>query len=152
MGVLCASRYLEESHDENDLGGRTTAPGGPRFICNGTRGTCSARSNSDFLLGDINVALCFTAVYRSAVRTLGLRPAFERRKRTSGMEKVLGTAAASRLLAVYMIPGMGHGGAQYDNQVNEQIDALEAWIDWHQSRGSMGSLPPAMIGPYPREN
>ena len=66
------------------------------------------------------------------------------------VEKVLGPAAANRLLAVYMIPGMGHGGQQYDSQVNAQIDTLEAWIDWHQSRGSMGSLPPAMIGPYPR--
>ncbi|HEX2542436.1 MAG TPA: tannase/feruloyl esterase family alpha/beta hydrolase [Caldimonas sp.] len=57
---------------------------------------------------------------------------------------------AEKFLAVYYIPGMGHGGAEFNNLVDEQIDALEAWIDYHRSNGRIGSPAPAMIGQYPR--
>jgi len=65
------------------------------------------------------------------------------------VEKVLGRRSRD-FLAVYYIPGMGHGGAQYDAQVPAQIDALEAWIDYHRSNGRIGSPAPDAIGPYPR--
>ena len=58
---------------------------------------------------------------------------------------------ANNLLAIYYIPGMGHGGAQYDAQLPNQIDALEAWIDYLQSNGAHGALPPDAIGGYPRD-
>ena len=48
-------------------------------------------------------------------------------------------------------PGMGHGGTEYNELVDEQIDALEAWIDWLQSDGRAGAPAPATIGIYPRE-
>jgi hypothetical protein len=32
-------------------------------------------------------------------------------------------------------PFCGHGGTQFNDLVDEQIDALEAWIDYHQSEG-----------------
>jgi pimeloyl-ACP methyl ester carboxylesterase len=67
------------------------------------------------------------------------------------VEKTLGQKEAERFLAVYYIPGMGHGGTQYNDLVDEQIDALEAWIDYHQSGGTSGAPAPAMIGPYPRD-
>jgi hypothetical protein len=46
---------------------------------------------------------------------------------------------------------MGHGGTQFNDLVDEQIDALEAWIDYHQSEGRSGASAPPMIGTYPRE-
>ena len=58
---------------------------------------------------------------------------------------------ADMVLAVYYIPGMGHGGTQYDHLIPAQIDALEAMIDYQQSNGAKGAPPPAMIGIYPRE-
>lgn len=62
---------------------------------------------------------------------------------------------ARDFLAVYFIPGMGHGGAEYDASLSAQLDALEAWVDWHQSGGSAGSPPPNVLvgglGSYPRE-
>jgi hypothetical protein len=67
------------------------------------------------------------------------------------VEKVLGPKAAQDVLAVYFIPGMGHGGAQYDQLIGAQIDALEAWIDYRQSKGRIGAPAPAMIGTYSRE-
>ena len=67
------------------------------------------------------------------------------------VEKTLGPNGAERFLAVYYIPGMGHGGTQFNDLVDEQIDALEAWIDYHQSEGRNGAPAPAMIGPYPRD-
>ena len=67
------------------------------------------------------------------------------------VERVLGNEAAQDVLAVYYIPGMGHGGAQYDQVIDLQIDALEAWIDHRQSKGRAGAPAPAMIGAYPRE-
>jgi pimeloyl-ACP methyl ester carboxylesterase len=53
-------------------------------------------------------------------------------------------------LAVYYIPGMGHGGTEFNNLVGEQIDALEAWIDYLRSGGRVGASAPATIGGYPR--
>ena len=67
------------------------------------------------------------------------------------VERRLGRKAASDVLAVYYIPGMGHGGAAYDDLVPAQIDALEAWIDYRQSEGKSGALAPDHIGRYPRE-
>jgi Tannase and feruloyl esterase len=70
------------------------------------------------------------------------------------VEANLGSQARD-FLAVYFIPGMGHGGAEYDASLSAQLDALEAWVDWHQSGGSAGSPPPAVLvgglGSYPRE-
>jgi hypothetical protein len=68
------------------------------------------------------------------------------------VERRLGAAAARTVLAVYYIPGMGHGGAPYDASLAAQLDALEAWVTWHQTRGSAGSLPPDVLaGLYPRD-
>jgi len=46
---------------------------------------------------------------------------------------------------------MGHGGTQFDNLIPDQIDALEAMIDYQQSNGKRGAPPPDYIGIYPRE-
>jgi hypothetical protein len=67
------------------------------------------------------------------------------------VEKRLGRKGAHDVLAVYYIPGMGHGGAEYNDLVPAQIDALEAWIDYQQSHGSRGAPAPNHIGSYPRE-
>jgi hypothetical protein len=71
------------------------------------------------------------------------------------VEDRFGVAGARDLLAVYFIPGMGHGGAEYDASLSAQLDALEAWVDWRQSRGTAGSPPPdpLVVSPtvsYPR--
>jgi pimeloyl-ACP methyl ester carboxylesterase len=66
------------------------------------------------------------------------------------VEQRLGREKAAQILAVYYIPGMGHGGAEYDRLIGAQIDALEQWIDYRQSGGKAGSLPPASLGGYPR--
>jgi hypothetical protein len=65
--------------------------------------------------------------------------------------KTIGAIEAEKLLAIYYIPGMGHGGAEYDNLIPAQLDALEAMIDYQQTGGSNGAKAPAAIGPYPRE-
>ena len=65
--------------------------------------------------------------------------------------KTIGRRDAGNLLALYYIAGMGHGGAQYDNLIPAQIDALEAMIDYQQSNGSRGAPAPDFIGIYPRE-
>jgi pimeloyl-ACP methyl ester carboxylesterase len=65
--------------------------------------------------------------------------------------KTIGPAEAEKLLAVYYIPGMGHGGKEFDDLIPAQIDALEAMIDYQQSNGRSGAKAPAMIGIYPRE-
>jgi len=65
--------------------------------------------------------------------------------------KTIGRREAGNLLGLYYIPGMGHGGAQYDSLIPQQIDALEAMIDYQQSNGTRGAPPPAFIGIYPRE-
>jgi hypothetical protein len=67
------------------------------------------------------------------------------------VEKLYGKKGSENVLAVYYVPGMGHGGTQFNNLVPAQIDALEAWIDYHQSRGRRGAPAPAMLGIYPRE-
>jgi pimeloyl-ACP methyl ester carboxylesterase len=65
--------------------------------------------------------------------------------------RTIGKTEAAKLLGVYYIPGMGHGGAQFDAMIPAQFDALEAMIDYQQSNGARGAPPPAAIGPYPRE-
>jgi hypothetical protein len=65
--------------------------------------------------------------------------------------KTIGPAEAEKLLAVYYIPGMAHGGKEYDDLIPSQIDALEAMIDYQQSNGGRGAKAPALIGTYPRE-
>jgi pimeloyl-ACP methyl ester carboxylesterase len=67
------------------------------------------------------------------------------------VERALGRNGAEQVLAVYYIPGMGHGGTQFNDLAGAQIDALEAWIDYHQSNGRSGAPAPAMLGIYPRE-
>ena len=65
--------------------------------------------------------------------------------------RTIGRREAQNLLGVYYIPGMGHGGTQFDELVPAQIDALEAMIDYQQSGGKRGAPPPDFIGIYPRE-
>ncbi len=65
--------------------------------------------------------------------------------------KTIGPDEAEKLLAVYYIPGMAHGGKEFDDLIPAQIDALEAMIDYQQSNGSRGAKAPALIGTYPRE-
>lgn len=68
------------------------------------------------------------------------------------VEKCLGVAAARDALAVYWIPGMGHGGAEYDATLSAQLDALEAWVTYRESGGHAGSPPPSILmGLYPRD-
>jgi hypothetical protein len=67
------------------------------------------------------------------------------------VEKRLGRKRARDVLAVYYIPGMGHGGPEYDELIPAQIVALEAWIDNVQSGGKVGAPAPDQIGIYPRE-
>jgi hypothetical protein len=66
------------------------------------------------------------------------------------VERRLGPVKAEQVLAVYYIPRMGHGGMEYDNLVGDQIDALEQWIDYRQSKGKKGARPPDSLGGYPR--
>jgi hypothetical protein len=47
---------------------------------------------------------------------------------------------------------MGHGGMDFDNLIGAQIDALEQWIDFHQSKGKKGAPPPDSLGGYPRQS
>ncbi len=63
----------------------------------------------------------------------------------------LGQAQTDRVLAVYFIPGMGHGGPEFDALIGAQLDALESWIEFNQSVGLRGSLPPSTLGGYRRE-
>jgi pimeloyl-ACP methyl ester carboxylesterase len=65
--------------------------------------------------------------------------------------KTIGPTEAEKLLAVYYIPGMGHGGKEFDDLIPAQLDALESMIDYQQSNGSRGAKAPASIGSYPRE-
>jgi hypothetical protein len=71
------------------------------------------------------------------------------------VEHRFGVAGARERLAVYYIPGMGHGGAQFDAMIGPALDALEAWVDHRQSGGTSGSPPPDPIvtatGSYPRD-
>ena len=71
------------------------------------------------------------------------------------VERRFGVTGARALLAVYFIPGMGHGGVEYDASLSAQLDALEAWVDYRESGGSAGSPPPDVLvgglGSYPRD-
>jgi hypothetical protein len=67
------------------------------------------------------------------------------------VDQRLGHRNAERVLAIYFIPGMGHGGMEYDNLIGGQIDALEQWIDYRKSGGKKGALPPESVGGYSRE-
>jgi pimeloyl-ACP methyl ester carboxylesterase len=67
------------------------------------------------------------------------------------VEKRLGRKGARDVLAVYYIPGMGHGGPEYDELIPAQIEALEAWIDFRNSGGKAGAPAPEHVGRYPRE-
>ena len=67
------------------------------------------------------------------------------------VESRLGVVTARDLLAVYYIPGMGHGGGPFNTWLNVAFDALDAWVDWHQSGGTQGSQPPHNLGGYTRE-
>jgi len=71
------------------------------------------------------------------------------------VEARFGVAGARDVLAVYYIPGMGHGGAEYDAAIGPMLDALEAWVDYRQSGGRSGSPPPNVLlgglGSYPRD-
>ena len=64
--------------------------------------------------------------------------------------KRLGAKNAEKVLAVYFIPGMGHGGAEYDNLIGAQIDVLERWIDYRESHGTKGAPAPESLGGYAR--
>jgi hypothetical protein len=66
------------------------------------------------------------------------------------VESRLGRKGAEQVLALYFIPGMGHGGAEYNHLVGAQLDALERWIDYRESGGKRGAPPPATLGGYPR--
>ena len=69
-------------------------------------------------------------------------------------EMRFGVEGARDVLAVYFIPGMGHGGAEFNALIGPALDALEAWVDYRESGGSSGSPPPDPIvgglGSYPR--
>ena len=67
------------------------------------------------------------------------------------VERRLGRKSAERVLAVYYIPGMGHGGTEYNNLIGAQIDALEQWIDYRESGGKRGAPAPESLGGYTRE-
>jgi len=64
--------------------------------------------------------------------------------------KRLGRKTADTVLAVYYIPGMGHGGAEYNALIGAQIDVLEAWIEFRESRGRRGAPPPESLGGFAR--
>jgi len=66
------------------------------------------------------------------------------------VERRLGHNNAQQVLAIYYIPGMGHGGPEYDNLIGAQLDALENWIDYRNSHGKKGALPPEKLGAYAR--
>jgi hypothetical protein len=67
------------------------------------------------------------------------------------VESKLGVVGARDVLAVYYIPGMGHGGTPFNIWLNVAFDALDSWVDWHQSGGTAGSVPPFNLGGYFRE-
>jgi hypothetical protein len=66
------------------------------------------------------------------------------------VEARLGRKGADQVLAVYFIPGMGHGGDAYNDLIGAQIDALERWIDYRESGGQRGAPAPASLGGHPR--
>ena len=66
------------------------------------------------------------------------------------VDRRLGAGSAEDVLAVYFIPGMGHGGPEYDAVLGAQIDALEQWIDYRTSRGKRGAPAPQSLGGFTR--
>jgi hypothetical protein len=66
------------------------------------------------------------------------------------VDRRLGRLNADNVLAVYYIPGMGHGGAAYDTLIGAQLDALEQWIDYRESGGRRGAAAPGSLGGHPR--
>jgi CubicO group peptidase (beta-lactamase class C family) len=66
------------------------------------------------------------------------------------VERRLGRTKAADVLAVYFIPGMGHGGREFDELIGAQFDALEQWIDHRQSGGKRGAPAPSALGAYAR--
>lgn len=66
------------------------------------------------------------------------------------VERRLGRANAEKVLAVYYIPGMGHGGPEYNNLIGAQLDALERWIDHRESQGKRGAPAPETLGGFAR--
>ena len=67
------------------------------------------------------------------------------------VENLFGVAGARELLAVYYIPGMGHGGAEFNALIDPALDALEAWVDYRESGGAAGAPAPDVLGLYPRD-
>jgi hypothetical protein len=67
------------------------------------------------------------------------------------VEQRLGADQARDVLALYYIPGMGHGGAPFNAFIAPALDALDQWVDYVQSSGALGQPPPSMLGGYPRE-
>ena len=66
------------------------------------------------------------------------------------VERRLGAGHAGHVVAVYFIPGMGHGGPEYDVLIGAQIDTLEQWIDYRNSRGRHGAPAPRSLGGFTR--
>jgi pimeloyl-ACP methyl ester carboxylesterase len=66
------------------------------------------------------------------------------------VERRLGRERAASVLAVYFIPGMGHGGPPFDALIGSQLDTLEQWIDYRESGGRRGAPAPASLGGHPR--
>lgn len=62
-----------------------------------------------------------------------------------------GTVGALDVLAVYYVPTAGHGGPEFTPLVAPHLDALDAWVDYHESGGDAGSPPPDVLGGYPRD-
>lgn len=67
------------------------------------------------------------------------------------VEQQLGAAAARDVLALYWIPGMGHGGPEFDAMISPALDALDAWVDHRTSGGRRGSPPPDVLGGFARD-
>ena len=58
------------------------------------------------------------------------------------VEGRFGVAGARDLLAVYFIPGMGHGGVEFDASLSAQLDALEAWVTTARAAAPPDLRPP----------
>jgi len=67
------------------------------------------------------------------------------------VEQQRGQAGARDVLALYWIPGMGHGGPEFDALISPALDALDAWVDHRLSGGRRGAPPPAVLGGYARD-
>jgi len=82
-----------------------------------------------------------TCSVRSSLRTARMTPSSlrARRQRTSSSSRCASESPCRDLLAVYYIPGMGHGGAPYDASLGAQLDALEAWVTYARA-----AAPPAL--------